>query len=77
MLAPTSLDPSFGTSNIEAVLTKVRGMVDAQPKASKKSPAAPKPALDWRSVLYHGETNPQAHDGDARLEPADFASTSR
>jgi len=34
MLAPTSLDPSFGTSNIEAVLTKVRGMVDAQPKAS-------------------------------------------
>jgi cellulose synthase/poly-beta-1,6-N-acetylglucosamine synthase-like glycosyltransferase len=51
--------------------------IDAQPKASKKSPAAPKPALDWRFVLYQGETNPKAHTGEARPEPAEYVSTSR
>jgi len=37
MLAQTSLDPGITTSKIEAVLTKVGGIVDAPPKASRCS----------------------------------------
>jgi cellulose synthase/poly-beta-1,6-N-acetylglucosamine synthase-like glycosyltransferase len=50
--------------------------VDATPKKSKTS-ATSKPALDWRSVLYHGATNPKAHDGDVRAEPNILATTPR